>query len=89
MQSMKSVILLPFLNSAMISLCEAIPADYLPSAVDENLLKLSDTLKQTIHQMWWLSHLLPLTIAAKVPHGDLNWLNVIRLLHIQQLCNHL
>lgn len=74
------------MNSAVQALWEAIRADCWPNVVDENLLKSSDTLMQIAHQMWWLSYLLPLAIAAKVPHGDLSWLNVIKLLHTQQLC---
>ena len=53
----KSYFTLAYLNSAMQAICEKIPADCKPNAIDEHLLKSSDTLKQTAHQMWWLSYL--------------------------------
>ena len=35
--------------------------------------------------MWYLSHLVPLAVASKVPDHDAKWKNFIRLLQIQQL----
>jgi hypothetical protein len=83
----KSYFTVAYLNSAMQAFCEKIPADCKPNAIDEHLLKSSDALKQTAHQMWWLSHLLPLIIAVKIPKGDVYWLNVVRLLQIHQWCS--
>ena len=42
-------------------------------------------MRQTAHQRWWLSHLIPLAVGSKVPEDDEKWLNLIRLLQIQQL----
>ena len=74
------------LNCALEMLIERIPSDCRPNLLEIKQLQSAEKLKQTASQIRWLSHLLPLAVADKVPSDDEYWCNYIRLLQIQQLC---
>ena len=75
---------LSFLNQRLLELAKQLPADCRPNLIEITQLQ-DGNLKQTSHQMWYLSHLVPLAVASKVPDHDAKWKNFIRLLQIQQL----
>lgn len=57
-----------------------------PNAFDTKEFDTEDKFRQTAHQMWYLSHIIPLAIGDYIPVDDEKWINFIRLLLIQQIC---
>lgn len=75
------------LNSKLFELSAQLPSENRPNAITVDQIKSDDyKLRQTAHQMWWLSNMLPLLIGFFVPKSNPKWLNFIRILQIQQLC---
>ncbi len=76
-----------FVSERLKELAQNLVADCRPNAIDVNEIKSSEkSLRQTAHQIWWLSNLLPIAVGEKIPFADIRWKNFIRLLQIQQLC---
>lgn len=77
---------LSYFNCAIAALSELVPCNCRPNTIEWKQIQSPDKLKQTAHQIWWLSHMTPLAVGDNVPEGDTNWLSFLRLLQIQQLC---
>jgi len=68
-------------------LASELPSDCRPNPIDSgNLQSPDEKLKQTAHQTWWLSNMLPLAVGDYIASNDAKWINFLRVLQIQQLC---
>ena len=57
-----------------------------PEAIDKNHIVGTGRIKQTASAMLTLIQTLPVIIGHKVPKGDVNWVNTLRLIQIVLLC---
>ena len=74
------------LNCSLRAISECIPASCRPNLIERKQIHGKDNLTQTAHQMWYLSHMLPLAVGTFVPCDDDRWLNFLRILQIQMMC---
>jgi len=82
----KSYFSIADLNCYLSAISESMPADCRPNHIEHRQIHGKDPFRQTAHQMWYLSHMLPLAVGSHVPCDDERWLNFLRILHIQMLC---
>ena len=76
---------LSFLNQQLSELSNSLRADCRQNSIELQQLMGGD-IKQTAHQMWYFSNLIPIAIGSIVKKNDAKRVNFIRLLQIQQLC---
>jgi hypothetical protein len=57
-----------------------------PEPIEKHHIDGNSHVKQTASAMLTLAHVIPIMLSPKVPEGDANWLNLLRLLQIIILC---
>ena len=73
-------------NRYLADISDKLPIGSRPNTITrENLLLDDNKIKQTAHNMWVLSRVLPAVIGFKVPENDEKWKLYLKLLQIQQL----